>query len=187
MRKKWNKSELISFENKIGDLYLDNKLPFLFHLSGGNEDELISIFDKIHPNDYVISNHRSHYHALLHGIPPEVVEDKILNGRSMFIYDRSRNFFCSAIIGGTPAIAAGIAWALKKKGSKNRVWCFVGDGTEDNGHLFEAIRYVDGWELPCKFVIENNDRSVEASNSERWEKLEITFGTHPQSSSISMK
>jgi len=170
MRKKWNKSELISFENKIGDLYLDNKLPFLFHLSGGNEDELISIFDKIHPNDYVISNHRSHYHALLHGIPPEVVEDKILNGRSMFIYDRSRNFFCSAIIGGTPAIAAGIAWALKKKGSKNRVWCFVGDGTEDNGHLFEAIRYVDGWELPCKFVIENNDRSVEASNSERWGK-----------------
>jgi len=170
MRKKWNKDELISFENKIGDLYLDNKLPFLFHLSGGNEDELISIFGKIHPNDYVISNHRSHYHALLHGIPPEVVEDKILNGRSMFIYDRSRNFFCSAIIGGTPAIAAGIAWALKKKGSKNRVWCFVGDGTEDNGHLFEAIRYVDGWELPCKFVIENNDRSVEASNSERWGK-----------------
>ena len=170
MRKKWNKEELISFENKIGDLYLDNKLPFLFHLSGGNEDNLISIFENIDQNDYVISNHRNHYHALLHGIPPEIVEDRVLNGRSMFIYDRSRNFFCSAIIGGTPAIAAGIAWALKRKGSKQRVWCFVGDGTEDNGHLFEAVRYVDGWELPCHFVIENNDRSVEASNSERWGK-----------------
>jgi hypothetical protein len=88
----------------------------------------------------------------------------------MFIYDRKRNFFCSAIIGGTPAIAAGIAWALKRKGSKQKVWCFVGDGTEDNGHLYEAIRYVDGWDLPCTFVIENNDRSVEASNSERWGK-----------------
>ena len=118
----------------------------------------------------MISNHRSHYHALLHGIPPEVLEDRILNGRSMFIYDRNRNFFCSAIIGGTPAIAAGIALALKRKGSKKKVWCFVGDGTEDNGHLFEAIRYVDGWDLPCKFIIENNDRSVETSNSERWGK-----------------
>jgi len=170
MRKLWNEDELIAFEDRIGALYLDNKLPFLFHLSGGNEKELISIFQNIKEGDYVISNHRSHYHALLHGIPPEVVEDRILNGRSMFIYDRERNFFCSAIIGGTPAIAAGIAWALKRKGSKQKVWCFVGDGTEDNGHLYEAIRYVDGWELPCTFVIENNNRSVEASNSERWGK-----------------
>ena len=170
MRKKWTKEELIAFEDKIGNLYLDNKLPFLFHLSGGNEEQLISIFEKIEEGDYVISNHRSHYHALLHGIPPEVVEDRILNGRSMFIYDRSRNFFCSAIIGGTPAIAAGIAWALKKKGSKQKVWCFVGDGTEDNGHLFEAVRYVEGWDLPCTFIIENNNRSVEATNSDRWGK-----------------
>jgi hypothetical protein len=170
VRKKWTKQELISFEDKIGNLYLDNKLPFLFHLSGGNEEQLISIFETIKEEDYVISNHRSHYHALLHGIPPEVVEDRILNGRSMFIYDRARNFFCSAIIGGTPAIAAGIAWALKKKGSKKKVWCFVGDGTEDNGHLFEAVRYVEGWDLPCTFIIENNNRSVEATNSDRWGK-----------------
>jgi pyruvate dehydrogenase E1 component alpha subunit len=170
MRKKWVEEELIAFEDRIGELYLDNKLPFLFHLSGGNEKQLINIFENINEGDYVISNHRSHYHALLHGIPPETVEERILNGRSMFIYDRSRNFFCSAIIGGTPAIAAGIAWALKYKGSKQKVWCFVGDGTEDNGHLYEAIRYVDGWNLPCTFVIENNDRSVEASNSERWGK-----------------
>lgn len=168
MRKKWTKEELIAFEDHIGDLYLDNKLPFLFHLSGGNEDQLIEIFENINDGDYVISNHRNHYHALLHGVPPEVVEDRILNGRSMFIYDRERNFFLSAIIGGTPAIAAGIAWALKRKGSDKKVWCFVGDGTEDNGHLFEAVRYVDGWDLPCKFVIESNDRSCEASNSDRW-------------------
>jgi len=170
MRKQWTKQELIDFEDRIGDLYLDNKLPFLFHLSGGNEDQLIEIFKDIKEGDYVISNHRSHYHALLHGLPPEEIEDKILNGRSMFIYDRKRNFFCSAIIGGTPAIATGIAWALKRKGSDAKVWCFVGDGTEDNGHTYEAIRYVDGWDLPCKFIIENNNRSVESTNDERWGK-----------------
>mgnify|MGYP003650932707 FL=1 len=170
MRKQWTKEELIAFEDRIGDLYLDNKLPFLFHLSGGNEDELIKIFKDIKEGDYVISNHRSHYHALLHGIPPETVEQRILDGRSMFIYDRERNFFCSAIIGGTPAIAAGIAWALKRKGSDKKVWCFIGDGTEDSGHTYEAVRYVDGFDLPCKFIIENNNRSVESTNEERWGK-----------------
>lgn len=170
MRKQWTKEELVAFEDEIGELYLDNQLPFLFHLSGGNENELIEIFKDIKEGDYVISNHRSHYHALLHGIPPEVVKQRILNGRSMFIYDRERNFFCSAIIGGTPAIAAGIAWALKRKGSDKKVWCFIGDGTEDNGHTYEAIRYVDGFDLPCKFIIENNNRSVESTNEERWGK-----------------
>ena len=168
MRKVWTKEELIAFEDHIGDLYMDNQLPFLFHLSGGNEDQLIEIFKDIKEGDYVISSHRNHYHALLHGVPPEVVEDRIKNGRSMFIYDRERNFFVSAIIGGTPAIAAGIAAALKRKGSDQKVWCFVGDGTEDNGHLSEAVRYVEGFDLPCKFVIESNDRSCEASNADRW-------------------
>lgn len=172
----WSKQKLIDFENQIGDLYMNNQLPFLFHLSGGNEDQLIEIFKEIKEDDYVISSHRNHYHALLHGIPPETVIDRIKNGRSMFIYDRQRNFFVSAIIGGTPAIAAGIAWALKKKQSTQKVWCFVGDGTEDNGHLFEASRYVDGWNLPCKFVIESNDRSCEASNKDRWnEKAHIKW------------
>jgi pyruvate dehydrogenase E1 component alpha subunit len=170
MRKKWTEQELIEFENKIGELYLNNELPFLFHLSGGNEKQLIEIFENIKEGDYVISNHRNHYHALLHGLPPEEIEEKIKNGRSMFIYDRKRNFLCSAIIGGTPAIAAGIALALKRKGSDKKVWCFIGDGTEDNGHTYEAIRYVDGWDLPCTFIIENNDRSVESTNSERWGK-----------------
>ena len=170
MRKQWTKEELIAFEDHIGDLYMDNQLPFLFHLSGGNEEQLIEIFKDIKEGDYVISSHRNHYHALLHGIPPEVVEDRIKNGRSMFIYDRERNFFVSAIIGGTPAIAAGVAWALKRKGSDQKVWCFVGDGTEDNGHLSEAVRYADGFDLPCTFIIESNDRSCEASNDDRWGK-----------------
>lgn len=162
------KQDLINFENSIIDLYKDFKLPFLFHLSGGNEDQLIEIFKDINDGDYVISNHRNHYHALLAGIPAEELKQKILDGRSMFVYDRKRNFFTSAIIGGTPAIAAGIAWALKRKGSKQKVWCFVGDGTEDTGHLFEAARYVSGFDLPCTFIVEDNNRSVCTSKQERW-------------------
>jgi Dehydrogenase E1 component/Transketolase, pyrimidine binding domain len=164
------KSDLINFEQHIADLYRDCKLPFLFHLSGGNEDQLLEIFQEIKEGDYVLSTHRNHYHALLHGIPPKELEEKILGGRSMFIYDRRRNFFTSAIIGGTVAIAAGIALALKKKNSSQKVWCFIGDGTEDTGHLFEAARYVEGFGLPCTFIIEDNNRSVTTPKPERWGK-----------------
>lgn len=162
------KQDLINFELKMVEHYKNGKLPFLFHLSGGNEDQLINIFKEIKEGDYVLSSHRNHYHALLHGIPADVLEQKILDGKSMFVYDRKRNFFTSAIIGGTPAIAAGIALALKRKGSKQKVWCFVGDGTEDSGHLFEAARYVEGFDLPCTFIVENNNRSVTTTLDERW-------------------
>tara|TARA_X000001382_G_scaffold130093_2_gene123876 strand:- start:1703 stop:2926 length:1224 start_codon:yes stop_codon:yes gene_type:complete len=165
-----NKQQLIDFESKIINHYNNNKLPFLFHLSGGNETQLIDIFKDIKTGDYVLATHRNHYHALLHGLSPDDMEQKILDGRSMFMYDREKNFFASAIVGGIPGIAAGIAWALKKKKSDKKVWCFVGDGAEDTGNFSEAVRYVDGWDLPCTFVIEDNDMSIIANKKTRWGK-----------------
>ena len=40
---KYSKEELINLEKNIINRYNDNELPFLFHLCGGNEDELIPI------------------------------------------------------------------------------------------------------------------------------------------------
>ena len=169
---RYTKEELISFEQRIIDRYNNNELPFLFHLCGGNEEELIKIFDEIEDGDWVLATHRNHYQAYLHGIPPEVVEDRVLNGRSMFIYDNKRNFFSSAIVGGNTGIAVGLAIALKRKNSDRKVWCFVGDGAEDSGHFAESVRYVDGWDLPCTFIIEDNDMSIIANKKERWGKAD---------------
>lgn len=162
------KQELINFSDNIVKLYKEKNLRVTFHLSGGNEDQLINIFENIKEDDYVFSTHRNHYHALLHGIPAKELTEKIVEGKSMFIFDRKRNFFTSAIIGGMVAIAAGVALALKRKGSTQKVWCFVGDGTEDNGHLFEATRYVEGWDLPCTYILEDNDCSVATPRKDRW-------------------
>jgi deoxyxylulose-5-phosphate synthase len=168
MRKQWTKQELIEFVDKMAAHHDAGRLPFAIHLPGGNEEQLLKIFENIKEGDYVISTHRNWYHALLHGLPPEEVEQKILDGRSMFMFDRERNFYVSAIIGGTPAIAAGIAWALKQKGSDKKVWCFIGDGIEDTGHFAEAVRYVDGFELPCQFIIEDDNMAVETPKELRW-------------------
>ena len=170
-----NKQELIAFEEKIADLFEAGKIHSPIHLSGGNEDQLIEIFKEINKGDYIFSTHRSHYHYLLAGGSPEKLEKMILEGNSMTIFDKEINFLTSAIVAGCPTIAAGTAYALKRKGSKNKIWCFVGDGAEDEGHFYEAVRYVDGHDLPCTFVIEDNNRSVETPKSERYGKSEMIW------------
>ena len=42
-----NKDDLITFTNEIAKLHDEGFIPFLLHLPGGNEDELIEIFSNI--------------------------------------------------------------------------------------------------------------------------------------------
>jgi TPP-dependent pyruvate/acetoin dehydrogenase alpha subunit len=165
------KDELIAFEKRIIDLFEEGRLPFLIHLSGGNEDQLINIFKDVNEGDYILSTHRSHYHYLLAGGSEKDLEEKILAGESMHVFDKKLNFMTTSILAGGAAIAAGIALALKMEHSPNKVYCFIGDGAEDEGHFYEAVQYVQGWDLPCKFIIEDNDRSVWSTKTERRGKL----------------
>ena len=110
------------------------------------------------------------------------LEEKISNGESMHIFDKRLNFLTSSILAGMAPIAAGIALSLKMEKNKNKVWCFIGDGAEDEGHFYEAVRYVDGWDLPCTFIIEDNDRSVTTTKKQRrgksvmsWPKCVIRY------------
>lgn len=170
------KKELMDFEEKIANLWEAAKILHPVHLSGGNEEQLIEIFKDIKREDYVLSTHRGHYHYLLSGGNPKELRKMILRGDSMHLFSNKLfKFMTSSIVAGMPAIATGIAWALKEKGKKNQVWCFVGDGAEDEGHFYEAVRYVDGHNLPCKFIIEDNNRSVETPKSERYGVSEIAW------------
>jgi TPP-dependent pyruvate/acetoin dehydrogenase alpha subunit len=104
---------------------------------------------------------------------PEKLEQLIREGHSMFVFgkagvDCAVNFFCSSILAGTCAIAAGVALELKRTGSQNKVWCFLGDGAEDEGHFYEAVTFVYGNALPCTFIIEDNNRSVDTTRKQRF-------------------
>jgi pyruvate dehydrogenase E1 component alpha subunit len=167
--------ELKNFEREIAELWEQAKITSPLHLSGGNEEQLIGFFKKIKKGDYIFSTHRSHYHYLLAGGSPEKLKEMILRGDSMHVFDKELNFFTSAIVAGCPTIATGVALALQKKGSQQQVWCFIGDGAEDEGHFYEAVRYVDGHNLPCTFIIEDNNRSVETPKSERYGKSEMQW------------
>ncbi len=160
------KESLIRFEDQIRSEWEAGELPCLLHLCGGNEDALIKIFEEAREGDWFFSSHRNHYHGLLAGISASGLLESIRAGRSMFTFSKERNFLSSAVLAGTMGIAAGVALDLHLAGSKNRVWCFVGEGGIAEGHAWEAINFVEGHKLPCTFVVEDNGRQVDTPRAE---------------------
>ena len=133
-------SDLMSFEEEVFARYENSEIKAPVHLTSGNEEQLIKIFQYVHPDDWVFCSWRNHYHALLHGIPRETLMDLIVRGKSMSVYSKNPKMYTSSIVGGIIPIALGVAKALKIKQDeflnknynkdKDRiVWCFIGDMT----------------------------------------------------------
>ncbi len=161
---------LINFENNIKKIYEQGKIKAPIHLSGNNEMQLIKIFKKIDKNDWIFSNWRNHYHALLHGIPENLLKKKILQGKSMSINFSKYKFYTSSIVAGNIPIALGTALAIKRKKLKQKVWVFLGDMTFETGIFHESYKYANNFELPINFVVEDNSLSTNTPTKEAWGK-----------------
>jgi pyruvate dehydrogenase E1 component alpha subunit len=164
----WDKAGLIQFERKMADHWESGKVKGPIHLSGGNEDELIEIFKYVKKTDWVFSTWRSHYHALLKGIPSEWLEDEILAGRSITIVSEEHKFYSSAIVGAIIPIATGVALSNKRDGKDDVVWCFIGDMAFETGGFYEMHKYAQRYNLPIRFVVEDNGVSTNTPTEETW-------------------
>ncbi len=173
--KKFNKEDLIFFENKIADLFNKGKIRAPIHLYYGNEEKIIKIFSKIKKNDWVFCSWRSHYQALLKGIPKNKILNEILEGKSISLCFPEYRFYSSAIVGGVLPIALGAAMSEKMKKSKSRVYCFMGDMTSETGIAHETIKYAINFKLPIHFVIEDNNLSVCTNTRKVWGSNKLTF------------
>lgn len=175
--------DLIDFESRVVQAYNEGKIKAPIHLSKGNEEQLIEIFQYVHPDDWVFSSWRNHYHALLHGVDPEYLYNWILEGRSMCTNSVNPKFYSSSIVGGIIPIALGAAKALKMKRSfmldgkqPQRAWCFIGDMTFESGIFYEAYKYANNFNLPLQFVVEDNNMSTNTPTDVTWKgKRDVPF------------
>jgi acetoin:2,6-dichlorophenolindophenol oxidoreductase subunit alpha len=161
------KEDLISFESEMVERFNSGTFPVIQHFCGGNEDELIEIFKHVKKEDWVFGAWRSHYHYLLKGGDRELLKQHISTDRSMHLMDAKLRFFATAIVGGQCSIATGVALSIKRNHGEGRVWCFCGDGCEDEGSFYEAVRYSEAFDLPIKFIIEDNNLAVDTTKKER--------------------
>ncbi|MEP6663127.1 MAG: thiamine pyrophosphate-dependent enzyme [Verrucomicrobiota bacterium] len=173
--------ELIAFETEIADIFNDAKIRAPVHLYFGNESQIIEIFQKIKPEDWVFCSWRSHYQCLLKGVPREELKAEILAGHSISLCFPNQRIVSSAIVGGIIPIAVGTALSIKRSGEKARVHCFMGEMTSETGIAHEAIKYSLNHQLPIHFIIEDNGKSVCTDTRESWNQPVLTYenASHP--------
>ncbi len=165
---KLSAQDLVNFELRVREEYEKATISGPVHMSKGNEEQLIEIFKYIQPNDWVFSSWRNHYHALLHGVPEEHLYELIVSGKSMSAYCDTPKFYTSSIVGGILPIAMGAAKAQQMKGTKTKVWAFVGDMTFETGVFHEVYKYSRRHNLPIEFVVEDNNMSTNTPTDETW-------------------
>ena len=167
--------DLINFEDNIAKLFNEAKIKAPIHLYSGNEKFLINFFKKIKKNDWLFCSWRSHYQCLLKGVPPKKIENEIINGKSISLCFLDYKIYSSAIVGGSLPIALGLALSLKRKKSKNKVYCFIGDMTSETGIAHECIKYSKNKNLPIHFIVEDNRKSVCTDTRKAWSKKRLTY------------
>ena len=173
--------DLLAFEEDIAQEFAAGNIRAPIHLGGGNERELLEIFETIKPGDWVLVGWRSHYHALLKGVPPAELKAAILAGHSVSLCFPAHKILCSGIVGGIAPIAVGLAWAIKQRHSDyllthethethddTIVHCFLGDMSAESGIVHEAMRYAGGRDLPVRWIVEDNGLSVCTDTKASW-------------------
>jgi pyruvate dehydrogenase E1 component alpha subunit len=172
---KISKKKLISFEEKIAKYFNKAKIKSPVHLNYGNENQIIKIFSKIKKNDWIFCSWRSHYQCLLKGVPEKEIKKEIFNGKSISLCFPKYNIYSSAIVGGIIPIALGAALAIKIKKIKSKVYCFVGDMTSETGIMHESLKYAKNFNLPIRFIVEDNNLSVCTDTRKTWGQKNLSL------------
>lgn len=154
-----------NFEVRAESAYLHGKIGGFFHAYTGQEAIQTAALDVFGLNNWWITTYRCHALALLTGATPHEIMAELYGkatgnakgrGGSMHLYtDRMLGGF--GIVGGHLAIALGAAFSVKYLDKKNEIAiCFLGDGAVAQGSFHESLNLGSLWNLPCIYVIENN-------------------------------
>ena len=170
-----NSDELIAFEDEVAAIFNGGKIRAPVHLYSGNESQMVQVFKDVRPNDWVFCSWRSHYQCLLKGVPPAQVMAEIMAGRSISLCFPEYRVYSSAIVGGVLPIAVGTAMAIQRSGEDARVHCFVGDMTAETGIAHESIKYSRNHQLPIRFIVEDNGKSVCTDTRSAWNQPTLSF------------
>lgn len=162
------------FETRAESSYQSGKVGGFFHAYTGQEAVQTAAVKAIGTNNWWTTSYRCHALALLLGATPNELMAELYGkatgnakgrGGSMhFFGERLLGGF--GIVGGQVPIATGAGFALKYQEIKDQVSvCFLGDGAVAQGAFHESLNLAALWDLPCIYVIENNEWGMGTSVS----------------------
>ncbi len=163
-----------NFELRAESAYLQGKIGGFFHSYMGQEAVQTAAVAAIGKEQWWSTSYRCHALALLLGAVPNELMAELLGratgnargrGGSMhFFTDRLLGGF--GIVGGQIPIGTGAAFTIKYLKTVKELGqtkncdvsvCFLGDGAVAQGSFHESLNLAALWDLPCIYVIENNE------------------------------
>jgi TPP-dependent pyruvate/acetoin dehydrogenase alpha subunit len=172
------------FEERIREIYLDDKLPAFdiaaglipgeMHLAAGQEPVAVGMRPHLKDGDAITATHRPHHVAIAQGVDLEQMAAEIFGrdtglghgkGGHMHLFSVEPNFGCSGIIGEGIPVAVGAAMAFKHKGTDNVALSYFGEGAANQGSFHESLNLAALWSLPVVFVCEDNTYAISVPKS----------------------
>lgn len=173
------------FEETAIAQYRKGNIRGYLHPYIGEEAVAVGVISALEPEDYIVSTHRGHGHAIAKGHDVRNMMAELFGketgycrgrGGSMHVSSIAlRNLGANGIVGGGIPIAAGAALGLKIKKAKQVVACFFSDGAANNGVFHESLNMAAIYQLPVIYILENNQYAVSTPvrDSARVEELSI--------------
>jgi homoserine dehydrogenase len=145
----------ISTTTKYTDITQDKEIDLVVELVGGTKIAYDIVKDALNSSKTVVTANKA------------LLSEK---GQELFSLAQKMKVEIGyeASVGGTIPIAVGAAMALKQQGSKDKVWCFVGDMAFETGGFMENYKYAKNFDLPIQFVVEDNGVSTNTPTVETW-------------------
>ena len=154
------------FEEHLHREIMTGSIPGFTHLYAGQEAVAVGVCENLTEADFITSTHRGHGHCIAKGC--DVIgmmkelygkADGLCKGKggSMHVADMDVGMLgANGIVGGGPPLATGAALAAKLDGKGSVAVSFGGDGSSNQGPVFESMNIAAILNLPSIFVYENN-------------------------------
>lgn len=168
------------FEEETERQYKKARIGGYCHLTTGQEAATVGVCAQLEDEDVLFTGYRSHGFALAKRVSPEKTMAELFGrvdgaargrGGSMHILDPTVSYLGGwGIVGGQLPLATGAGFALAQDGKRQAVVCELGEGAVNIGAWHEALNLAAIWDLPCVFVVMNNEygmgTSVEKASAE---------------------
>ncbi len=159
------------FEERAAQMYGRQKIAGFLHLYIGQEAVSTGSATAIEiGKDSVITAYRDHGLGLALGMTPNECMAELFGkvggssrgkGGSMHYFKKELNFYGGhGIVGGHIAVGVGIAFAHQYRDDGGICLTYFGDGAVGQGSFHEAANLAALYEVPCVFVIENNQYAM---------------------------
>jgi pyruvate dehydrogenase E1 component alpha subunit len=172
----WYKNMLFwrKFEDKLAQVYIQQKVRGFLHLYNGQEAVLAGALHAMDlTQDKMITAYRNHVQPIGMGVDPKKVFAELYGkvtgtsqgmGGSMHIFSKEHRFYGGhGIVGGQIPLGAGIAFGDKYFDRKGVTLTYFGDGAARQGSLHETFNMAMNWNLPVVFIVENNGYAMGTS------------------------